>query len=399
MPAFAFTARSAAGRTRKGLRVVASEAALARELAGEGLFLIQASPAARAVPDPAKARLGAKDLAQLLLHLAAYLEVGLSPLAALRDYRNPERPRLEAAVADMAARMAEGASLSRIMAAYPALFQPVHVGMIQAGEASGRLDQALRAVIKLVEWDDGFRVQVRKAATYPLILLVLLGAIVLLVSAFSLPPVLKLLEDLGIPLPTVTRVFLAVGHGLHRYGWLLLAAPSAAWFAVTLALRRPGFRLAWDSALLRLPVAGPLVSRMALARFAHFFAAQVRAGIPMVEALRLSEGATGNARLGLGVRAVRLGVEQGGGLAASAARTGQFPQLVIRMLALGEETGKLEETLEKAAARFDAEAEEGVRMTFQVLDPLIKILMACLLVFVAAAVLMPLYMMIGGLNE
>jgi type IV pilus assembly protein PilC len=250
-----------------------------------------------------------------------------------------------------------------------------------------------------VEWDDGFRVQVRKAATYPLILLVLLAAIVLLVSAFSLPPVLNLLEELGIPLPTITRVFLALGHGLHRYGWLLVAAPAAAWAALTFALRRPAFRLAWDTALLGLPVAGPLVSRMALARFAHFFAEQVRAGIPMTEALRHSEGVTGNARVGLAVRAVRFGVEQGGGLAASAARTGQFPQMVVRMLALGEETGKLEETLEKAAARFDAEAEERVRMVFQVLDPVVKVFMACLLVFVAAAVLLPLYMMIGGLSE
>jgi len=222
--------------------------------------------------------------------------------------------------------------------------------------------------------------------------------VILLVCAYSLPPIMRLLEELGIPLPGVTRTFLALGGGLRLYGWLLLAVPLALRAGLGLALRRPAFRLAWDTALLRLPGAGRLVSRMALSRFAHFLAAQHRAGIPLVEALRQSEGVTGNARIGLCVRAIRSGVEQGGGLAASAARAGHIPQLVIRMMALGEETGRLEETLERAAARFDAEVEEAVRLLFQVMDPVIKILMACLLVFVATAVLLPLYTMIGGIN-
>ena len=135
-----------------------------------------------------------------------------------------------------------------------------------------------------------------------------------------------------------------------------------------------------------------------MARFARFFAAQYRAGLPLVQALRSSEGVTGNARLGLGLRRMRLAVEQGVGLAAAAARAGYMPQLIIRMLALGEETGQLEETLERAALLCDAEVEEGVRLFFAVLDPVLKLAMACLLVFVAAAVLLPLYTLIGGIN-
>jgi type II secretory pathway component PulF len=270
--------------------------------------------------------------------------------------------------------------------------------MARAGEASGRLDQALRAVLRLVEWDEGLRAQVRRAATYPLVLLGVLAVIILAVSAFSLPSILVMLEELGVPLPLATRAFLALGHGLARWGWLLLALPAAGRLLLRRALRRPGLRLRWDTALLALPVAGRLMTRLALSRFGHFFAAQCRAGIPIVQALAVSAGVTGNARIAQEIAGLRRGVEQGGRLAACAARAGHFPRLVVRMLALGEETGTLEETLEKAAGHFDAEVARAVDLCFQVLDPALKIAMACLLVFVATAVLLPLYLLIGGIN-
>lgn len=397
MPAFAFSARSAAGRPVKGLRLAESEAALAPALAAEGLFLVRAEPAA----PPRRAAGGRhrpRDLHHLLLHLAAYLEAGMPLLAALQDFRDPHRPRLEAAAVDLAARLGEGQSLSQGMAAHPGLFRPVHVAMVRAGEAGGRLEQALRAVLRLAEWQDSLRARVRKAATYPLLVLALLAAIVLLVCAFSLPSILKLLEEVGVPLPWVTRAFLGLGRGMRDYGLAVLAALAAARLGLGLALRRPRPRLAWDTALLRLPVAGPLAGSLALARFAHALAALVRSGLPLVQGLGHAAAVTGNARVALAVERIREGVEQGGGLAACAARTGQFPHLVVRLMAVGEQTGTLEETLERAAVNLQNQAEARAELVFQLLDPALKVLLGLLLVFVATAVLLPLYLMIGGIN-
>jgi type IV pilus assembly protein PilC len=271
--------------------------------------------------------------------------------------------------------------------------------MVRAGEAMGRLDQAIRAVIRLVEWNDALRAQIRKAAAYPLLLVGLLAIIVGVVSVVSLPSILKLLEELDIPLPLVTRVFIKVGFFLTHYGWLLVAAPLVLGLGLKAALRNPGLRLRWDTALLALPGAGSLILRMALARFAHFFAAQYRAGIPLPRALRTSEEVAGNLRIGLCVRALREGVEQGRRMADVAARIGYFPPLVIRMLALGEDTGNLEEALGKIATYFDREVEEEVRVFFLVLDPALKLVLACGLIFVATAILLPLYMLIGGINN
>lgn len=118
----------------------------------------------------------------------------------------------------------------------------------------------------------------------------------------------------------------------------------------------------------------------------------------MVQALRTCEGVTGNARLGLDVRAIRAGVEQGERLADMAARVDRFPPLIVRMLATGERAGNLEETLDKASRHFDAEVAAGVKTFFRAADPVLKVVMACLLVFVASAVLLPLYTLIGGIN-
>jgi len=150
--------------------------------------------------------------------------------------------------------------------------------------------------------------------------------------------------------------------------------------------------------LLKLPVIGTLATKMALSRFANFFAAQYRAGIPIVQILHECEGITGNARLGLCVRQIREGVERGERLAIMAANVGYFPKLVVRMLAIGEEAGNLEQTLNKVCVYFDAEVQAAIKRIFQLLEPALMVLLAGILIFVASAILLPIYTMIGGIN-
>lgn len=398
MPTFAFTARGRSGATIRGRRTLPTEAALAAELASEGLFLLRSAPEAGARKSAARLRLSSKDLATFLLHLAAYVEVGLSLLDALRDFQDPRRPALNAVVHDMSMRITGGDTLSGAMEAYPRLFPAVHVSMVRSGETMGRLSESLRGVIRLLEWEESLRGQIREAATYPVVLLVLLALIGFAVAVFVLPPILELLVSFQIPLPLVTRVFLAMGTFLTRYGWVLGVLPLGVFAALKTALRNPGFRLRWDTFLLSLPLVGPMLLRFSLARFAHFLGEQYGAGVPLLQALRDSEGVTGNARMGHCVGILREGVERGERMAVMAARTGHFPQMIIRMLAIGEETGGLEKTLARAAQHFDAEAKAGVSLFFKILDPVTKVAMGCALIFVALALLLPIYSLSGGIN-
>jgi type II secretory pathway component PulF len=398
MTSFSYRARGRDGRTVQGLRVAASEAALARELALESLFLLKAGPVQPGRGSLRGPRVKRKELIAFMVHLGSYLEAGVPLISALRDFHLPEKPEVEAAVQDICRRIEAGASLSEAMEIYPTLFPALQVSMIRAGEVSGRMDEALQEVVKLVEWEDDFNGQVKQAATYPLVVLGVLTLVVILVGTFALPAILKLLQDLHVPLPLPTRIFMALGGLLAHWGWLAGLAAIALWAGFRLALRKPAVRLRWDTWKLKLPVLGNLVTKIGLSRFATFFAGQYRAGIPIVQVLRECQGVTGNARLGLCVRRIREGVEAGERLGVMAAGVGFFPTLVVRMLAIGEEAGNLEQTLGKVSRYFDAEVKAGIRKLFQALEPMLMVAMGGVILFIAASILLPIYTMIGSIN-
>jgi len=396
MPSYAFTAKGYDGRTFRGVRTAGSEEELASALAREKAFLVKVQDeAAKAL---GKASISRKDQVAFLLHLGSYIEAGVPVLAALADYRVKERPLLDAAIQDIRRRIEGGASLSEAFEAHPTLFTGLQVNMIRAGEASGHLDEALREVIKLVEWEESFSAQVKQASTYPLIVLGVIGLAIVAASIFAFPPILKMLREFNVPMPLPTRIFMGVGDFMTTFGWMLLAVPLALWLAHRTMLKDPAYRLWFDTRMLKLPLAGSLVTRMGLSRFATFFSAQFKAGIPIVQILRECEGVTGNARLALDVRRIREGIEGGERLAVMAASVGTFPPLVVRMLAIGEEAGNLEKTLAKVSEYFDAEVQAAVKRFFQLLEPVIIIGLASLLVFVALAILLPIYTLIGGIN-
>jgi len=400
MPAFAYHARGPGGKALRGIQVAADQAALARELAQDGAFLIKAE-LVREVGGAAGFRgpkVKRKELIAFFMHLGSYVEAGVPLLAALEDYRVEEKPEVDKALQDIRRRIEGGSTLSEALEVYPSLFKPLQVSMIRAGEASGRMDESIREVIRLVEWEEDFTSQVKQAATYPMIVLGLVSLVILVVSTFALPVILKMLQELNVPMPLPTRIFLVLGQGVAAWGWLVALLAVGGYFAFKAALRKPEVRLWWDTRVLHMPLLGGLVTRMGLSRFATFFAGQYRAGIPIVQVLRECQEVTGNARLGYCVRRIREGVESGERLAVMAASVGYFPALVVRMLAIGEEAGNLEATLGKVSTYFDAEVRSGIKRFFQLLEPIILVVLAAVIVFIAVAILLPIYTLIGSVN-
>jgi len=397
---FSFTARNFDGARIQGIRSADSEAALAADLSRESLFLIQAYVArATAVERFSAPSMKRKELAAFFVHLGSYVEAGVPLLASLSDYQEPGRPEFNAALADMRRRVEGGGSLSDAFEAYPTVFQPMLISMIRAGESSGHLDESIQEVVKLIEWEEQFTTQVKQAATYPIILLTIVALVVVLVSIFALPPVLKMLVEFQVPLPLVTQIFIVLGQGMVTWGWAVIVLPALGIMAFRMALnRRRDFRLWWHTRLLHLPLLGTLLVKVGLSRFATFFAAQYRAGLPILQILKECASVTGNDRLGWCVRKIREGIESGERLGVMAAQVGYFPPLVVRMFAIGEEAGNLEVTLGKVSTYFDAEVQAGLKRFFQLLEPLLMIALAGIVVFVAVSILLPIYSLIGGIN-
>ncbi len=399
MPTFSFTAKASDGRVVRGTRMSGNEAALARELASESLFLVKAetgrTTSTKSFRGP---RLKRKELVAFLLHVGSYVEAGVPLLAALEDYRLPEQPEVDAALQDLRRRIEGGSTFSEAMEAYPTLFTKLHISMVRAGESTGRLDDAIREVVKLVEWEEDFVGQVKQASTYPIIVLAIVGLVVVVVSTFALPIIIKLLKELNVPLPLPSRIFIALGELAGSWGWLVLLVLIVGFVSFRLVLRKPEVRLWWDTVVLRLPLIGPLATKLALSRFATFFAAQYRAGIPIIQVLKDCQDVTGNARLGECVRRIQEGIEAGSRLAVMASTVGYFPALVVRMLAIGEEAGNLEQTLGKVSTYFDAEVRAGIKRFFQLLEPMLMVTLAGVVLFVAVSILLPIYTLIGNIN-
>lgn len=399
MPTFTFMAKASDGQVVRGMRMSSNEATLARELAMESLFLVKAeSGQAVRTKSFRGPRLKRKELVAFLLHVGSYVEAGVPLLAALEDYRLPDQPEVDAAIQDLRRRIEGGSTFSEAMDAYPTLFTKLHSSMVRAGESTGRLDDAIREVVKLVEWEEDFVSQVKQASTYPLIVLAIVGLVILVVSTFALPIIIKLLKELNVPLPLPSRIFIAFGELAGSWGWLVLLVIIVGFVSFRLALRKPAVRLWWDTLILRLPLVGPLATKLALSRFSTFFAAQYRAGIPIIQVLKDCQEVTGNARLGECVRQIREGIEAGSRLAVMASRVGYFPALVVRMLAIGEEAGNLELTLGKVSTYFDAEVRAGIRRFFQLLEPMLMVTLAGVVLFVAVSILLPIYTLIGNIN-
>jgi type IV pilus assembly protein PilC len=397
---FSFSARNLDGTRIEGVRSAESEAALAVELSRESLFLIRAYVArATAVERFSAPEMKRKELAAFFVHLGSYVEAGVPLLASLSDYQEPGRPEFNAALVDMRRRIEGGSSLSDAFEAFPTLFQPMLISMIRAGESSGHLDESIQEVVKLIEWEEQFAAQVKQAATYPIILLSIVALVVVLVSIFALPPVLKMLVEFQVPLPLVTRIFILLGQGMVAWGWLVIALPVLTVLLFRMALnRRRDFRLWWHTQLLHMPLLGTLLVKLGLSRFATFFSAQYRAGLPILQILKECASVTGNDRLGWCVRKIREGIESGERLGVMAAQVGYFPPLVVRMFSIGEEAGNLEVTLGKVSTYFDAEVQAGLKRFFQLLEPILLIALAGIVVFVAVSILLPIYSLIGGIN-
>lgn len=399
MPTYAFHARALDGRKVQGERSAGSEAELGKALAAEGLFLVKAQPAeARSRAKLGGPKLKRKELVAFLVHLGSYVEAGVPLLSALVDYRVPDNPSVDAAIRDLMRRIEGGSTLSEAMEAYPTLFSNLQVSMIRSGEGIGRLDESIREVVRLVEWEEEFASQVKSASTYPLVVLGLVAVVIVIVMVFSLPVIMKLMTELNVPLPLPTRIFLGLGQAFLDWGWAVLVLLGLGLVAFRFSLRKPEVRLWWDTRILHLPLIGSLATRLGLSRFATFFAAQYRAGIPILQLLKECQAVTGNARLGLCVRRIREGVEAGERMAVMAASVGYFPPLVVRMLAIGEEAGNLEETLNKVSAYFDAEVKAAIKRFFQLLEPLLLLVLAGVIVFVAVSILLPIYTLIGSVN-
>lgn len=289
-----------------------------------------------------------------------------------------------------------GSSLANSLLKYPKVFDKVYVSLVAAGEASGTLDSSLERLANQQEKDSEIVSRVRGALLYPAIVLVVLLGVMIFMMVAVIPQVQSLYNQLpGAHLPLVTSILLDTAHGLIKVWWVVVLVLILAGYLFRRWTAKPGGRESFDAAKMNLPIIGPLMMKLYMARFTRTGATLISAGVPMIQALDTTADAVGNAHLAKAINQASEDVKGGKSLSASLTGNKDFLELVPNMINIGEQSGALDEMLGRVADYYEKEVDNQVRTISTILEPALMIIVGIMALVIVAAVLLPIYSLAG----
>lgn len=406
MPHYAYRAKDDWGKTVTGLMEAPLEEQVDLSLGEKGLYVISVragAPVQRTVKKPAVRSVGKvsrRDLILLTTHLQTIFSAGIPLGPGLREFAEEAPSKSTGAVASALLGSVEGgAMLSEAMARFPKVFPEIYVALVRAGEASGKLDAVFADLAASLEWQQSIISQLRQASIYPAILMSALGGLVTLLFTFVLPRFSAILTKTGAPMPLPTKIVLFVGAFMQANWTYLFFGAVALVVLIRLWVRTRGGRLAMDRLKLKLPIFGAIIRKITLSRFAHHLETLHRAGVEFVFALTVLERVVGNAWIGRAVAQVREKVIGGMAFTDALRASGEFPPLVLRMVASGEMSGNLADSLNKVSQYYDREVPDAVRRLFALIEPAMITVMAVVVLGSILSVFLPIYAILGKIGK
>jgi len=345
-------------------------------------------------------RVSAKMSTRFTTQLATLQEAGLPIDRSLRILEGQLRPGAMKVIAGAVAEDVEGgASLSEAMAKHPGAFDNLYVQMVRAGEVGGMLDRVLRRVADFKEKAEKLRTQVKGAITYPIFVILFALGVILFITTVVVPQFEKIFKDLGTDeLPKVTQILLGVSNFLQHYWYVVLLIPVLVYLVFKLVRRSPRGQLVTDRWTLKLPRLGPINRKNKIARIGRTLGTLLGSGVPLLDALEITRNGTGNRVMERALDKVRGAVKEGEGIAEPMGETRQFDDMVVNMVAVGEETGELDRMLLRVADTYEYEVDIEVAGLVRLLEPLLIIMVGGIVAFILFAVFLPLLEIIKKLG-
>jgi len=289
-----------------------------------------------------------------------------------------------------------GAALHEALGRYPVQFDELYCNLVHAGEASGVLDTVLDTVATYKERTEATKKKIKKALFYPMMVLVVVFMVCLIMLLFVVPVFAKTFKDAGAQLPAPTQILVTASEFMQSYWWVVIGVIVGGVVALVVAKKRSvKFAHFLDRMALKMPVMGNIVRNSAIARFARTLGVTFRAGVPLVEALDAVAGATGSVVYGDGVRQMREDIAVGHQLQLAMKQTGLFPNMVVQMTAIGEESGALDNMLFKVAEFYEEEVSNAVDTLSTLLEPIIMVVLGTLVGGMVIALYLPIFKLAG----
>lgn len=402
MPIFEYRGVDAGGKNVRGI-VDADSPRLARsKLKRSGVFpteVQEALTAARAERRELSIaslvrRVRIQDLAVMTRQLATLVGAGLPMLPALNSLTNQiENPNLKKVVSQIRERVKEGSSLSDALREFPRIFSNLYSNMVAAGESSGALDIVLLRLADFTENQVKLRNQVTAALIYPIVIVSLASAAVTFLMIRVVPRILELFADWGRTLPLPTVILLEITTFFQNYGWIVVVGLLGAVVSLVFYFKTEKGRFLFDRLVLRAPVFGRLTKTIATTRFSRTLGTLLVSGIPVVRAMDIVKNIVNNRVIAEAIENSQESIVEGQSIAAPLARSGVFPAMVTDMIAIGENSGQLEQMLLKVSDAYDHQIETTVSGLTSILEPFLILIVGGIVFFIVLAVLLPIFEM------
>jgi MSHA biogenesis protein MshG len=399
MPHFQYKARNPDGLALSGQIEAPSPDAAAEQLIGNGYTPVEIREARRreAVGEQIKRRLGLgrpslSELALFTRQLYALTRAGVPIIRGMNQLASSTRNTvLREAIEAIVDDLESGRDLAGALARHTDIFIPLYINLVRVGEESGRLDEAFLRLWEYLEREKKTSNQIKAAMRYPVFVILAVGIAIFILMAFVIPEFAKVFERFRLDLPLPTRAIIALSEFTAAYWWAVLGAIGGGIHAFRRYINTDDGRLWWDEQRLRFPVFGSIVLRATLARFARAFAMATRSGVPLIQALGVVSRAIDNEYLGKKIVGMREGIERGESITRTAANMGVFTPLVMQMLAVGEETGQVDDMLEEVAAFYESEVDYDVGRLAELIQPVLTVAVGIIVFILALGVFLPMW--------
>ena len=343
----------------------------------------------------APARVSDTDLVIFTRQLATMVDAGLPLVSALTGLFEQSDPRKQAGlrrvIGEITASVQEGTSFHDAVNKHPRVFNRLYIAMVKAGESGGLLAEVLDRLAGFLEASSRLRKKVKGAMTYPIIVISIALCITTFLIVKVVPVFAGIFADFGAKLPAPTQFLIDVSHFVTDYWYLIIGGIAAVIFGIRAWLKTKSGQETWDKWKLKLPVFGPLIHKICMTRFARTFAQLIRSGVPILEVMTIVGETAGNIVVARALRGVSTDVEKGEPLTSALSRHPIFPPMMLRMVSAGENTGKIDEMLEKMADFWDEEIETTLSALTSLLEPIMIVFLGVIVGGIVIAMFLPIF--------
>jgi MSHA biogenesis protein MshG len=404
VPFFAYKGRNGSGELVVGVLEGLDAGAIADQLFGSGVTPLDISPTTRKATSAAggaqeslwqrltKKKVTSLDVQLFSRQIYTLLKSGVPIMRGLAGLQESAvNKSFGVVIRDLRESLDAGRELSAAMRRHPEVFTAFYLSMVRVGEMTGRLEEVFLRLFDHLEFDRDMRERVKTALRYPTFVVIAMAAAMVVVNIFVIPQFEKVFNSFHAELPLMTRILIASSRFTVTWWPAFAVGAVGAVFGFRAWTRTTAGRLAWDRARLRLPIAGKIVHKATMARFARSFALSIRSGVPIVQALTVVSQTADNAYLAMRIEQMRDGVERGESILRTATNADVFTPIVLQMIAVGEESGSLDDLMDEIAMMYEREVDYELKTLSSQIEPILITFLGAMVLVLALGIFLPIW--------